>query len=1139
MDSSSIRNLAAGARDALRNEVSTRLDVLLAEGSRERLESPGQIRAIETDIREHGADEVVDRAAYTWFNRLCALRFMDANGYTPTPVVTPRPGSTQPALLADAAQGVFDPEYCISQDTKQRVTGLLSGSVVSTNAAEDAYALLLGAVCEYYARPMGYLFAEDVTSSLLMPQGLLSQGSILFRIVSEMNEAACADVEVLGWLYQFYISERKDQVFAAYKKGKKAQAVDIAPATQLFTPDWIVQYMTENSLGRLWMQNNPESELTGAMDYYVASEGDESYIEVSSADEIRVLDPACGSGHILVYAFDLLFRMYEEEGWPTEDIPEMILENNLFGLEIDRRAAEIASFALEMKARERDPRFFERNVDANIHVLESVDLLPQELELVPQLAERRGLLDAMSHLDEVGSLFVPDDLDEFALQNALEHVKHDGSLFSESVITKLRAMLSNVHALARSFHCVIANPPYMGSGNMNTWLSGWVRDNYPDEKSDFCTCFIKRGLGFTKKEGFAAIITSDTCMYLSSYEKMRKKVLTNERLLTFADTRGSNAHPDVFDANAVWVLQHTSTGCVPGSFFKLNQPIGKKQSALLEAIRNPDCGWFYHADANSFKAIPGWPIAYWASRGTVESFINMRPLATVARPRQGLVTGDNGRFLRFWWEIAQGSLGYGCESRVAALASGKKWFPCNKGGEFRKWYGNNYYVVNWENDGNEIRSFYKNGRLASRPQNIDFYFHEGLTWSALSSASLSMRFSPVGFISEHKGTMCFGASHKDHLLCLSALNSTSAEACLKILCPTLDFGEGAVGKVPIADDCDGMIEVLSERNISLAKDDWDSLEVSWDFIRHPMTYIPDGTPEYLSNCYARWEVECRERFDALKANEEELNRIFARIYHMEGEVPIEVPDDKVSVRLADRRRDARSLISYIVGCIFGRYSWECGALAIANQGDTVEDYCSWSRVAGEDLFFLPDYDNVLPVLADEWFDDDVVAGIRRWLAHAYGEEVLEENVAWLEESLGKDLRSYLVRDFYTDHLKVYQKRPIYWMFQSPKRTFQCLVYMHRYDEGTVGTILTGYLRPLEDKLRARLQVLESPSATAADAREANRVRGMIAELEQWEREVVYPLAHERVSIDLDDGVKVNYNRFPGALAKVPGLSEWK
>ena len=1141
MDSNRIKNLATGAREALRNEVSARLNAVLAEGSAERLENAETVRGIEADIAKHGRDEVVDRAAYTWFNRLCALRFMDANGYTPTPAVTPRTGSTQPAILADAALGVYDPEYGVSQDVRQRVTGLLTGSIASSNAAEDAYALLLGAVCASYAESMGYLFAEDVASSLLMPQGLLAQGSILSRIVDDMDEEACSDVEVLGWLYQFYIAERKDEYFASKKK---AMAADIPAATQLFTPKWIVAFLTENSLGRLWMLNNPDSELAASMEYYVAPEGDEPHIEISSVDEIKVLDPACGSGHILVYAFDLLFQMYEEEGWPTEDIPQMILENNLFGLEIDRRAAEIASFALEMKARGRDPRWFQKDKDAQIRVLEPVELLPQELELVPQLAEKHGFLEAMSHLGEVGSLYVPDPLDEFVLSNELEHVEHDGSLFAESAISKLRVMLANVMALNQSYHCVIANPPYMGGGNMNPWLSGWVKKTYPDEKGDLCTCFIERSIEYAKIDGYASLVTMHSWMFLGSYKAMRHKIIGSRAIVAMAHL-GARA----FDAIGGEVVQATATvfgnygSLNPGAYVRLvdYDSAEAKSSALSDAICNTDCGWFYRADEDHFKSIPGWPIAYWLSAQAIAAFASKNKLGDFTKARSGLKTGDNDRFIKMWHELSLRSIGLGCADSADAATSGRKWFPHNKGGNFRKWYGNRELVVDYQNDGQAIHEFADSSSASVRFSSCEMYFKQGITWTALTSGSNSFRFSPHGCVFDsNKGPMLFFEEEEQLLFVLAYLNSTVADVFLKTVNPTLSLQNGDMDSLPFdkEDFTDKAVD-LARNAVDLSRADYDSFETSWGFFRHPMAYVNAEGPTRIADTYARWESECRGRFDRLKANEEELNRVFARIYHMEGEVPIEVPDDKVSVRLADRARDARSLISYIVGCIFGRYSWECGALAIANQGDTVEDYCSWSRVAGEDLFFLPDYDNVLPVLADEWFDDDVVAGIRRWLAHAYGEEALEENVAWLEESLGKDLRSYLVRDFYADHLKVYQKRPIYWMFQSPKKSFQCLVYMHRYDEGTVGTILTGYLRPLEDKLRARLQVLESPSATAADAREANRVRGQIAELEQWEREVVYPLAHERVSIDLDDGVKVNYNKFPRALAWVRGLSDWK
>ena len=1132
MDSNRIKNLATGVRDALRAEASARLDAVLAEGSRERLEAAEQVRSIETDIREHGRDEVVDRAAYTWFNRLCALRFMDANGYTPTPVVTPREGSTQPAILADAAQGVFDPEYEVSADVKQRVVALLSGLIPSTNAAEDAYALLLWAVCSKYAGSMGYLFAENVTSSLLMPQDLLAQGSILSRIVEDMDREACSDVEVLGWLYQFYIAERKDQVFAAYKKGKKAQAADIAPATQLFTPDWIVRYMTENSLGRLWMLNNPDSELAESMDYYIAPEESEPYIEVSSAEDIRVLDPACGSGHILVYAFDLLFRMYEEEGWPTEDIPEMILSNNLFGLEIDRRAAEIASFALEMKARERDPRFFDRNVDARIKVLDPVELSSQELELVPQLAKRRGLLDAMSHLDEVGSLYMPDGLDEFVLTNVLERVAHDGSLFAESALSKLKTMLANVRALSQSYHCVIANPPYMGSGNMNPWLSAWVKVSYQNEKSDLCACFINRGLTFTKKQGYSSIITSDTCMYLSSFEGLRKKLLENAAIIALIDTRGSNAHPDVFDANAGWTFQKEKGHQRQGSYFKLDQPIGEKQSALIEAVHDHDCGWRYSVDADFFKAIPGWPIAYWISEATQQSFISFESIGSLFPSSVGIQTGDNKRFIHYWWEVEYVGIAFGCHSIEGAIRTGLRWFPYNKGGEYRKWFGNDYEVLNWKNDGEEVKTLAPGEKRHVQDCRAMFKFAPVVTWSRITSGTPAFRLKGDGFLSDMAG-FGFYPPHDESLLLLALCNSSVSQTFLKFLSPTMNCMIGDVSKIPYA-RANGEVNKLATDCIALVRADWDSFEFSWGFSRHPMVCVNVERSIRIADAYSRWEAECRERFDRLKANEEELNRIFARIYHMEGEVPIEVPDDKVSVRLADRSRDARSLISYGIGCMLGRYSTEVEGLVLADQGSTLDDF----RAKVVDAKYLPDEDNVLPVLSDEWFDDDIVSGFRIWLAHAFSPQTVDENVVWLEESIGKDLRTYFCKDFYSDHLKTYQKRPIYWMFQSPKRSFQCLVYMHRYNEGTVGTVLT-YIRSLEDKLQARLSSLQSKDASAADLKAADKVRASIAELADWERNVVKPLADDRISIDLDDGVKVNYNKFPRALAKVPGLSEWK
>ena len=1113
MDSSRIKRLATGAREELMREVAGKLDAVLAPDSPERLSNGLKVGKLDKLIEEQGRDSVIEAGAYTWFNRLCALRFMDANGYTPVPVVTPREGSTMPAILADAAQGAFEPEYDFDAETRERVVSLLSGSTQRANATEAAYTELLRTVCTHYAKPMSYLFSEDAASSLLMPQGLLSEGSILGRIVAEMDANACSSVEVLGWLYQFYIAERHDQVYASFKKKKKAGPAEIGPATQLFTPEWIVRYLCENSLGRLWMLNNPGSSLADNMDYYIAPESDEPHVGISSAEEIRVLDPACGSGHILVYAFDVLYAMYEEEGWLPEDIPAMILKNNLKGLEIDARAAEIAKFALEMKALEHDPRFLERDVDADVAVLRTVVLDEADMPMLSQaFKERIGLIDAMAHMGEIGSLYVPTIGDAEAITVEIERLasRTRSDMFADDLAGRLGIMLENVEALSGDYHCVIANPPYLGNGNMSILLSGWCKDNYPDEKGDLCTCFINRSLSYAKQNGYASVITSDTCMYISTFEKMRKKLLNKTTVCTFIDTRGVNAHPDVFDANAGWVLRNGHSGSYYGAYYKLDQKISDKDEALREAIGNPGCGWSYRANSERFLAIPGSPIAYWVTDSVYDAFSNDSAERFAMRICKGGFTGENAKYLRLWYEVSRDK-------------TPDVWQPYSKGGSFRRWYGNSEYVIYCENDGAELKSSPRAGMGASK-----YYGLPHFVWSGISSGIAAFRYDPDNvYFDDVAPALVF--KEKPLLPLLGLLNSIVIQRLLKLIAPTMHFQAGDIKQLPVATDVLSLSDASIIENIDLCKLDWDSFETSWDFERHPLVRT-----NHVVNAFELWESECRYRFDTLKANEEELNRIFARIYGMEGEVPIEVPNDKVSVRLADLQRDVKSLISYGVGCIFGRYSLDVPGLVLADQGSTVSDYLT--KIP--DPALMPDEDNILPVLDAEWFDDDIVIQFYRFLAAAYGESTLDENVAFIENALGCDLRTYFVRDFYADHVKTYQKRPIYWLFQSPKKSFSCLVYMHRYNEGTVGELLTKYLRAYEEKLRLKIQVL-GQSERAADLKTADRYRAQLDELEAWEKDVVYPLAHERVAIDLDDGVQTNYNKFPCALAKVQGLSEWK
>ena len=1138
MDSNKIKNLAFGARDALRAEVAARIDAVLEPDSAERLDQPDKTRQLEAAISDKGMDAVVESTAYTWFNRLCALRFMDAKGYTPVPVVTPRPGATQPAILADAAQGVFDPDFGFSRLVRDRVQSVLAdGSGSGANRTEAAYGELLVAVCNRYAQAMPYLFGEAAASSLVMPQGLLAEDSILGRIVEDMDDEECETVEVLGWLYQFYVAERK----AEYNdSGRKATADDIAPATQLFTPDWIVKYLVENSLGRLWMLNNPASALADKMDYYIAPEGEtEDFIKVYSPEELTLCDPACGSGHILVYAFDLLFEIYQEEGYFPEDVPALILQNNLFGMEIDGRAAEIAKFALEMKAREKDPEFFEKCIDANVTVLEPVKFEPGVLAGAGPIANTTELLDAFEHMTEVGSLYVPASGDMAAVDTAIASFSED-DLLGMDMLRKLRTMKRVLEALSRRVDCVVANPPYLGSGHFNSYMSVWIKDRYPDEKNDLCTCFIKRGFSLVKHGGYSSMVTMHSWMFLSGYEVMRGLLISTKTMLCMGHF-GAHA----FDQIGGEVVQVVATvfwnehiNC-PGDYIRLVDFLDSsaKDKALQNAASNSLCPWRYRAAQADFNAIPGHIIAYWTTETMRANFA------------KGITTGKNDLYLRFWWEVAINRLTQSrrrIDDRIESC-----WVPADKGGEFRKWYGNNWFVIDWRNNGQAIID-----SPASTTRNLSATFLPSSACSKISSGDIAFRHHDGGFVFTDAAVSLTGQESQQTVV-EGFLNSSVALAMMKVLAPTINFEVGQIRSLPLftAKEFIGAIDLLVDNSRCISRIDWDSFETSWDFVWHPLASSAHERAEQLScgmnsdfrvasvslisERFKRWGANCDDRFNELKANEEELNRIFVRIYGMEGEVPIEVPDDRVSVRRADLVRDVKSLVSYGVGCIMGRYSTFAPGLILADAQQTMDDFRAKLPNAG----FLPDEDAILPVLDGEWFSDDIVAQFRKWLEVTYGAETLDENVRFIEEALGKDLRKYFVKDFYKDHCATYQvtgsgKRPIYWMFASPKGSFQALIYMHRYTPSTVGQILTKYLREYIEKINAKIGQLDQ-SDRAADNRQADKYRAVVHELTDWERDVIYPLANERVDIDLDDGVRKNYNKFPRALAKVAGLSEWK
>lgn len=787
--------------------------------------SPAEIEQRDELLRmqaEVGHEALRDRAAYTWFNRIVAIRFMDARGWLPSRM--------RMLSRADGSHGSEAVENALDVDITTADTDRIA-ELKMAGLDEPLWRYLFVAQCEELADCLPGVFERvGGAMELLLPQGLMMADSVVGKLNAVLADEDWREgVTVLGWMYQYYNADVKDEFF---KSKRKAAAADIAPATQLFTPEWIVRYMVENSLGRLWMLNNPGSSLRERMEYYIEPDAEhEDFIRISSPEEITLCDPACGSGHILVYAFELLFHMYEERGYREREIPELILTKNLAGMEIDSRAAQIAELALAMCAREHDRRFFRRGVRADVTVLSSIPLGEDELPGNKKLAEE------LSHLGEIGSLLNPseDEIDE--LKAAAASCSDD--LFAATAKTKLESAVAICEKLSHRFICTVANPPYMGSSSFNSFMSKWIKKNYPDVKSDLCTCFIERGFNLVEDKGYAAMVTMQSWMFLGSFEKMRSSIIEGKTIVSMA-----HLGPRAFDAiggevvNVTADVIYNGRAAYEGAYVRLVDINGSeaKRLKLLAAIQNPDCGWFYRRGADTFKQIPGIPIAYWASDALLDAFGNAKQLSEYGKPRQGLATGENARFVREWWEVDDCKSVYSCGSIQESIESACKWFPYNKGGDFRKWYGNNSSVVNWENDGQEIRNYKdQNGRLLSRPQNTNCFFSPSITWSKISSGSIAFRFKPAGHIFDVAGTSVF--SDEESLKYLQgACNSSVIMRVASMLSPTLNFEVGQIATYPIIqnEEQEPLVNDMVDSCRELSKTDWDSFETSWDFKRNPL-----------------------------------------------------------------------------------------------------------------------------------------------------------------------------------------------------------------------------------------------------------------------------------------------------------------
>ncbi|MBF9015174.1 BREX-1 system adenine-specific DNA-methyltransferase PglX [Oceanispirochaeta sp. M1] len=1183
METLKLKRFAQFARRSLIEQVSTKLKLILSENSSARRERPETIKKLEETIQNSDKEQIIERVAYIWFNRFCALRFMDVNRFNRVNIVSPSdPGQFQPEILAEAKMGHIDDEM-VSEKIRQQITSLLNGDTPSHDPQGEAYRLLVVAACNFWNTAMPFLFEkiEDYTE-LLMPEDLLSGNSILAYTREAMTPEACEDVEVIGWLYQFYISEKKDEVFDGLKKNKKITPENIPAATQLFTPHWIVRYLVENSLGRLWLLNRPQSHIFKNMKergedcYFIEPvKPDTDFLKISKPEEIKICDPACGSGHMLTYAFDLLYAIYEEEGYESAEIPEKILTHNLYGIEIDERAGELAAFALTMKARAKQRRFFNKSIKPNICVLENVSF---SSEVIDDYIKSFGtniftseIVETLHQFDEAdnfGSLIRPIATSVKTVLATLgqlqarinekigsqEELPDDQKLMlSTPNFKKILQALRQADYLCPKYHVVVANPPYMGSGSMNAALKKFASALYPEAKNDLYSMFIHRCIGLPIKGGFMSMIAMHSWMFLSRFERLRFWILKNNAIVTLAHL-GAQAFDSIGGevvSTAAFVLKSSVLPDYSATYFRLiGYPDSKSKDQALLNRSNA-----FEASAKEILDVPGTPLSYWLSSAFRTHFVDSETLASKVETAVGLFTCNNDRFLRNWHEVGIKKIGFDCADRIEAENSAQKYFPIQKGGGYRRWYGLNYLIVQFNDDGKEIRDYRKESGQSWSLPGVDFYFRAGITWSGLTTDANSFRWCDKGCIFEsNKGQMLFS---KSPLRFLGYMNSVVCAEYIACINPTLSVQSNEIKRLPFVESLQiNQGEVIVKDLVEIGRVDWDFSETSWDFTSLPLLN-PDYHQPSLKATYQKLHAHWREMTLEMQRLEQENNRIFIDAYGLQDELTPEVPlkeitltcnphyrygnnkseDELEALLLADTMRE---LVSYAVGCMFGRYSLDKPGLILANQGETIDDYLK--RVP--EPSFSADDDNVIPMLDGDWFTDDITERFHKFLRVAFGDDYYEENLSFVEEGLGKDIRKYFLKDFYSDHVKRYKKRPIYWMFSSPKGSFNALIYMHRYRPDTASVVLTDYLRDFIEKLSAHKKHLEAVSINtraskgekAKALKEIEKINKTISELEEYERDVLYPLATAQVEIDLDDGVKVNYPKLGKALKKITGLS---
>ncbi|WP_338427908.1 BREX-1 system adenine-specific DNA-methyltransferase PglX [Faecalibacterium taiwanense] len=1100
---------------------------------------------------------VIEEVAYTWFNRLIAIRFMEVNDYLPSHirVLSSESGKLEPDLVTTP----FDAELPFTAEEEALIFQLKQD-----NELDEVFRILFLKQCNALNEILPALFEKTKNyTELLLSLSVIDQDGVVYHLIHDIPEddfniERGGQVEIIGWLYQYYNTEPKA---AAFAKNGKITKEEIPAVTQLFTPDWIVRYMVENSLGRLWVEGHPDCGLKENWKYYLEEAPQESEVQAKLAEirkeyaalnpeDIKLIDPCMGSGHILVYAFDVLMQIYESAGYSQRDAAKSILEHNIYGLDIDDRAYQLAYFAVMMKARQYNRRILNGENTCHVYAIQESNSINRahlkyfgagmdDIEKNAAKMQLEGLLDTLTDAKEYGSILNVESYNWDLLRRFVAAEDTAGQISMDSVgvedtAEQLNRLVDIGETMARKYWVTITNPPYAAISNLSPKVNDFVKANYPDSKVDLFAVFIERCGLMTRVSGYQAMITQHAWMFLASYENLRDKLL-NKELINLA-----HLGPHAFDEINGEVVQTSSFVFCNDFFSNYNstfvQLVGGKNEAAKAAMFISGEHRFNKTN-EQLREIQGTPYtAYWASDVVLSAFKKSHLVGDVSEPRVGMATANNDRFIRLWFEVNRNKFGINISSRKEAVESRKKWFPFAKGGEQRKWYGNNDTVVNWENDGFEIQNFKdeKTGRIRSHNYNLDYIFSSALTWTVIGTEKTSFRFCPVGFLYSNSGYGLFCNNEKTKYYLLGFMNSKIAASLLKILSPSMGFESGYLRKLPLieSDSLDSIVERV-KHCIDGSNAEWDSFEISWDFKKHPLL----RNVSTISEAFTQWQSECDARFNQLKANEEELNRIFIDIYGLQDELTPEVEDKDVTVRKADLQRDIKSLLSYAVGCMFGRYSLDVEGLAYAGGEWDSSKYQS----------YIPDADNVIPITDEEYLDDDIVSRLCAWLKAVYGADTLEANLDYIAKALGNKgstsreiIRNYFLNDFFKDHCQTYSvtgsgKRPIYWLFDSGKQNgFKALVYLHRYTPDTIGNLRIDYLHKMQrvyeseiNRMQDMMDHSENAREVAAASKRKDKLAKQLKECREYDEKISH-LALSRIELDLDDGVKVNYRKLQTA-----------